>query len=161
MRRYTYDNEMFYTGFVDSEDIVPSSTNIAPDGDSFILWDGNVWVEHPAQTLTFEENRQNKIIEARMYFDEIVQNSASNSAKFEKDSWETQRQEWMMYISDTEANTPYCNMLASSRGITRDILMEKIGYKVVSFANLQGQMHGLEDIINACSTQAELNQVVW
>lgn len=164
MRYYTYDNNNAYTGF---EDLIvePSSnfTTIEPASDEHTKWNSTlqVWEISNEVDATFEELQQIKITQARQYFDEIVQNSVSNAASFELDTWETQRQEWMRYQDDNTVTTPYCNTLAAVRGITKEALMQKIGDKVVSFAYIQGQLHGLEDIISACTTEEQLDAIVW
>ncbi len=161
MRYYTYDNHNFYTGFKESTTNIEDGTTIQPISDEYTFWNGSDW-ELPSSVIqTFEQKQHSRIQDARMYFDEIVLGFESDAAAFEVQTWETQRQEWLMYSANVDALTPYCDALASARGIEKSDLMTKISYKVVGFAQLQGQLHGLEDMINACTTEDQLNQIVW
>ena len=117
-----------------------------------------VWVEPAYDHI---KAQQGKLQEVRAYFNGIAVQAASSAAKFEKDSWETQRQEWLRYRDNVDALTPYCDTLAASRGITKEELMTKIEAKVLGFAALQGQLHAIEDAINATTTQEELEAIVW
>ena len=151
MRCYTFDNNNIYTGFVDSQDEVLNSTLVEPESNLHTEWNGSVWIIEIQAPETFEDNRTAKILSARDYFD----------AHFEKETWETQRHEWVEYEKDNLVSTPYCDMLASTRGIPKEYLMQRIGENVVSYANIQGQLHALEDMINGVTTQEQLDQIVW
>lgn len=163
MRQYRYDSNYKYIGFIDSEEYVLNSTPIEPASRDHTIFDpvNNVWTIPPAITLTLDDIKANKINEARQYFNEIIVNLESNSAEFEVATWETQRSEWLAYISDVNANTPYCDTLATARGITKDVLMCKIGAKITGIAQIQGTLHKTEDSINACTTESEVNAITW
>lgn len=163
MRQYTFDNNNKYTGFLDSVTFVENSTVTKPATSDHKLWNSvdDVWEIIPPIPDTLETVKANKVKEARDYFNEIMISFEDDAAKFEIATWEIQRSEWISYIANPAALTPYCDMLATTREITRDDLMAKVGYKVVGVAQIQGNLHKLEDVINACLTIADVNLVVW
>lgn len=151
MRQFTYDNNYHYTGFQDTDTFVPNSTAVSPETDEHKLWNPTtlLWEVIPPVTIVLEAAKQEKISEAREYFNEIISSFEQDAAEFEIATWETQRSEWVRYIADTTALTPYCDTLATARGVDKTLLMEKIGYKVVGIAQVQGSLHKIEDIINS------------
>ena len=160
MKYYTYNDENIYTGFSDDESA--NSTTVEPTSYDHILWDIDKWIIPDDIPPTFEELQKQKIEDIRQYFDEMVQNvSHANGADFEQDTWETQRNEWMLYSASPSANTPYIDTLSATRGVTKDYLLGRIGYNVLGYAQIQGNLHKYEDMINACTTEEELDQIVW
>lgn len=163
MRQYTFDINNKYTGFIDSDTFIQSSTAVAPETPEHKLWNAttNVWDLLPPVTVTLEIAKANKINEARDYYNEIIVGFQSDSAEFEIETWETQRSEWVRFIGDPLSLTPYCDMLATTRGITRELVMEKIGIKVTSIAQVQGTLHKIEDQISACTTIEAVDLIGW
>lgn len=163
MRQYTFDSDNHYTGFLDSDTFIENSTAVAPETDEHKLWniDTSVWEIVPPVEITLDIAKIDKIDEARDYFNEMIMSFESNAAEFELATWETQRSEWVRYVADNTATTPYCDTLANTRGINRDDLMAKIGAKVVGVATVQGNLHKLEDVINACTTIDDVYAISW
>ncbi len=161
MRQYTYSLDNIYTGFVDSAEVVENSTPIPPETDLHIVWNGVLWEVETAVIYTLDELKTIKKDDARKHFDEIVRGLEDDVADFEVQTWETQRHEWLAYIQDANAITPYCDMLCLTRQVSKEHLMERIGYNVVGFAQIQGSLHRIEDIVNSCTTESELDLVVW
>lgn len=117
------------------------------------------WQEYE-EPYDLEIARTNKINLARQHFSDITAQALSDNADFEKYSWEPQRQEWLAYLQDVNANTPYCDALSSARGISKELLMDKIGSKISSLATIQGQLHAMEDSIKAATTKEELDAII-
>lgn len=161
MSFYLYNEDFQYIGLTSNVPDGENYTIVEPDSPEHIIWNGESWEEQPTVELTFEQKQRLKIEDARLYFDEIVNSYISDAAPFEFDSWETQRQEYEKYVADDTAPTPYCDMLAYERGLTKEIIMEKVGYKVAAFASIQGKLHHIEDLIKSCTTEEELDLIVW
>lgn len=119
---------------------------------------GETSPETPDQSL--EEMQQFAIKSVRDFFEGQVSIFKSDAAPYEVATWETQRIEYSEWVRDSNAPIPYCRALAAGRGISLELLMEKIYIKIMRLAAAQGQQHALETaILNAASTE-ELSLVL-
>lgn len=89
-------------------------------------------------------------------FSERMKNLTVDASDLEMATWEEQKREALLYQSDNTASTPLIDILASGRGITRDVLVTKIlanveAYKV-KLANLLVEQQQLEQRVKACQT---------
>lgn len=108
--------------------------------------------EAPAQTL--DEMKQLAIRAVRDFFEGQVSIFKSDAAPYEVATWETQRIEYSEWVRDPNASIPYCRALAAGRGISLELLMDKIYIKITRLAAAQGQQHALETaILNAASPE--------
>lgn len=151
MRYYKYNLEYYYTGFEDSDTPILSSTTIEPNAPEDIVWNPELqaWEHevHLAQTL--EEMQLEELNNCHAFFDDMIDNVFSSLASFEPQTFATQEEEWRLWNVDPLAPTPYVDRLCTLRSLDKPTLMAKIGVKVVSFADAQGNMHALEDAINS------------
>lgn len=150
MRYYKYNLEYYYTGFEDSETELLSSTTIAPENQDDIVWNPTlqVWEHEVHQAQTLEEIKIEEIKNCHAFFDDLIDNVFNSLASFEPETFATQEEEWRAYQLDINAQTPYVDILCNRRNIDKAALMSKIGIKVMSFADAQGNMHALEDAID-------------
>ena len=161
MRKYQYDSDSnIYIGFTDSDLVTEDYTTTKPESDEHTYWTGSIWETPPAKVYTLEEYKLIKIKETQDYFDEILDNIKDSYAKFEPETWEVQRQEWLSWSSDENAPTPYCDMLAQMRDVSKDSLMAKVGAKAVGFAQLQGQLHSIVDAIEEASDEETIDYIM-
>lgn len=104
--------------------------------------------------------KSDKIKEIRKFYNNIILENASNAADYEKESYDAQRSEWISYTADNLAPTPYIDALATQRGLTREVVIAKVGDKVLSYANVQGKQHSKEDLVKAAVTHLDINNIV-
>lgn len=151
MRYYQYNLEYSYTGFTDSVGEVTSATTIAPESNEHIVWNPTlqVWEHEVHLAHTLEEEKLDEITNCHTFFDDIMDGVFDGLASFEPMTFATQEEEWRAWTADANALTPYVDMLCLKRSIDKTTLMGKIGYKVIAYADVQGNMHALEDAINS------------
>lgn len=149
IRYYQYNLEYYYVGYTDSDTPILSSTTIVPETVDHIIWnpDLEVWELEAPLVLTLDQMKTQEIDNCHTFFDDIIDNVFSSLAGFEPQTFATQEEEWRAWNIDPLSDTPYVDILCARRGIDKAILMEKIGLKVMSFADAQGNMHALEDAI--------------
>lgn len=105
--------------------------------------------------------KRNKIAQVRQHFDGIVSGLKADGASYEVDTWATQKEEYMLWIANNAAMTPYVDALAVARQVDKTALMGKIGAKVVGLASLQGSQHFLEKLIETATTAEEVAAVTF
>lgn len=150
-------------GFFQS-DVPPGSGVAAPDEfvpEEFDLWvlQGGVPLKNPAAAL--ERMKLDKIKSIRAHFDAVMDAVRSEVARYEIETWDTQRDELSRYLADPSAPTPYVDSLAAARGETRDTLFPKIQGKVQQLAAIQGAQQALEKQAEAAKTIEELESITW
>ncbi len=157
MRYYKYNLEYYYTGFEDSDTVLESATTVTQSGD-FIIWNPEtlVWEEELNNLYNFEEIKAQYQQDNLHYFDDYMDMVYGSLADFEPETYRSQEDEWRAWVIDPNVATPYVDVLCYNRGVDKETLMAKIGQKVQFFANVQGQMHHLDDVISSCVTQEEL-----
>jgi hypothetical protein len=87
-------------------------------------------------------------------FSEKMKNLIVDASDLEVATWEEQKREALLYQADNTASTPLIDILATGRGITKDVLATKIlanveAYKV-KLANLLVEQQALEQRVKAC-----------
>jgi len=161
MRYYKYTLNYLYSGFEDSDTEITSSTTVEPINEDYILYnpDTNSWEQEPEDILTFEQIQAQYQKDNLDFFDEYMDGIYEGLADFEPATFRSQEDEWRAWSLDDTASTPYVDVLCAKRGIDKITLMAKIGYKVQGFADLQGTMHSLDDLIASCTTQEQLESL--
>lgn len=123
----------------------------------YTLVDGVLTID-PVAAL--QRAKLQKIRAIRTHFDGIMQGIKATVAAYEVQTWDTQRNELTLYLTNPANPTPYVDSLAAARGETRDVLFVKIKVKVDAMSSLQGQQHALEKQVEAATTLEEVNAVV-
>jgi len=123
--------------------------------DAVLLHDPSIAV------LSLTELKAQKISTIRAKFDGLVEGLKSDAAPYEVETWAVQTAEYSAWVANNTTPTPYVSALAAARGMTLADLMAKIGAKVAGLASIQGAQHALEAAVNAATTQAELDAVVF
>jgi adenylate kinase family enzyme len=87
-------------------------------------------------------------------FSERMKNLTVDASDLEVATWEEQKREALLYQSDNTASTPLIDILATGRGIDREVLVTKIlvnveAYKV-KLANLLVEQQQLEQRVKSC-----------
>ena len=123
--------------------------------DAVLLHDPSIAV------LSLTELKAQKISTIRAKFDGLVEGLKSDAAPYEVETWAVQTAEYSAWVANNTTPTPYISALAAARGMTLADLMAKIGAKVAGLATIQGMQHALEAAVNAATTQAELEAVVF
>jgi hypothetical protein len=117
------------------------------DGQSW-LWTGGEWVigdrEVAAPERELAEVQRQKIVDVRTWANNIIQAAKADTAQYEVDTWDTQRNEYTAWLASSKAPTPYLDALATARGIKREDMMAKVGRKIAAFAQIQGTQQALE-----------------
>ena len=111
--------------------------------------------------LSLTELKAQKISAIRTHFDGLVAGLKADAAPYEVETWAVQTTEYSAWMANNATPTPYVSALAAARGMTLADLMAKIGAKVAGLASIQGMQHALEAAVNAATTQAELDAVVF
>ena len=123
--------------------------------DAVLLHDPSIAV------LSLTELKAQKISTIRAKFDGLVEGLKSDAAPYEVETWAVQTAEYSAWVANNTTPTPYVSALAAARGMTLADLIAKIGAKVAGLASIQGAQHALEAAVNAATTQAELDAVVF
>jgi len=97
--------------------------------------------------LDYQKSKAIKEINDR--FQEQLDKAFEAYPKAEKDSFDTQRQEWVGWTGDNTKPTPFIDAIADGRGVDRLEQLEKVGRKTLSVAYAIGQKKRLEDSINS------------
>jgi len=123
--------------------------------DAVLLHDPSIAV------LSLTELKAQKISAIRAHFEGLVAGLKADAAPYEVETWAVQTAEYSAWVANNTTPTPYVSALAAARGMTLADLMAKIGAKVAGLATIQGMQHALEAAVNAATTQAELDAVVF
>lgn len=110
----------------------------------------------PETGLDIEIIRKNKLNEIRAYFNNLIEGLKADAAGYEISTWEIQQLEYSAWVRDNQTVTPYLSAMAAARGIELNTLMQKVGYKVIGMATIQGNQHALEDALKKCTTVDEI-----
>ena len=110
---------------------------------------------------TLPELKAQKISDTRAHFESLVAGLKADAAPYEVETWAVQTAEYSAWAANNTVPTPYVSALAAARGMTLADLMAKIDAKVAGLASIQGMQHALEAAVNAATTQAELDAVVF
>jgi len=149
------------------------STGVAPPahgtktvGLPYPNFTGVDWVmvpySEPVQTtIPMDQLKTQKITSIRTHFGGLVAGLKADAAPYEVETWAVQTAEYSAWAANNTVPTPYVSALAAARGMTLADLMAKIGAKVAGLASIQGMQHALEAAVNAATTQAELDAVVF
>lgn len=95
-------------------------------------------------------------ITIRNKYTDIMSAIRSNYTVYELESFQDQRLEWKAWLSDNTALTPIVDALALSRGIPREMLLQKIGEKVTYLITIQGEQNSAEDSVASCNSLEDL-----
>jgi len=140
-------------------------TNVTIDSDYKVTTHENGSVVRelnaPAPQLSFDQLKTAKITAIRAHFGAMVDGLKADAAPYEVETWGVQTSEYSAWVANNTTPTPYVSALAAARGMTLADLMAKIGAKVAGLASIQGAQHALEAAVNAATTQAELDAVVF
>lgn len=83
----------------------------------------------------------------------------------EKITWNIQQNEAFAWHANPQAETPFLSVVAETRGIDLIDLLEKTYQKILQFqqysAQLIGKRQKYEDAIYACTTEQEVQQIMW
>lgn len=83
----------------------------------------------------------------------------------ERETWPYQREECMAYYRDNTALTPFCDAIASQRGIPRDLFLGKVKENMdlfsVASSSILGQQQALIDQIWAADDLEAILSVKW
>ena len=84
--------------------------------------------------------------------------------KSEIDTWPLQREEVLAWQADSSAPTPWVDIAAADRGITREEYLAKTWRKVLAYvpisASLTGRRQGIDDAIRTATTPEQLAAIV-
>lgn len=163
IRYYKYNMDYYYVGFEDSETVLTGATTIEPLTVDHIVFNVNTqeWELETTQDLTLDELKVIYYKDVQNFFDDMMENALSGIASFEEGTFQTQETEWRAWSLDNTAPTPYVDILCYRRSTDKETLMEKIGLKVMFFADIQGQMHTLEDAISKAGTSVALELIPY
>ena len=123
--------------------------------------DGTTTVIGIDTPVTLVDAQAKKIAAIRTHFDGLVAGLKADAAPYEVETWAVQTAEYSAWVANNTTPTPYVSALAAARGMTLADLIAKIGAKVAGLASIQGAQHALEAAVNAATTQAELDAVVF
>jgi len=123
--------------------------------------DGTTTVIGIDTPVTLVDAQAKKIAAIRAHFESLVAGLKADAAPYEVETWAVQTAEYSAWAANNTTPTPYVSALAAARGMTLADLIAKIGAKVAGLASIQGAQHALEAAVNAATTQAELDAVVF
>ena len=104
----------------------------------------------------FELVYNTKLNEIRNFFNNLIEGLKKDAADYEVQTWEVQQLEYSSWVRDNAYAAPYLSAMAAARGITLEVLMQKVGAKVVGMATVQGKQHALEDMLKAAETVSDI-----
>jgi hypothetical protein len=95
----------------------------------------------------------------RTYYAGVIARIKADVAAYELETWDIQREEYVRYLIDPAAPTPYVDGLCFARTLDKAALMEKIGNKVRGLAVIQGTQHMLEKSVEEATTVEQLDAI--
>jgi hypothetical protein len=142
-----------YPGMTDAEAVAAVEAEIKAEDDAEVAARKGFDVNNLAGAKGF------KLKQIRDRFNAIIAGIKADAAPYELETWDIQRAEYMAFLANAEAPTPYVEGLATARGISKAELMAKIGSKITGLATVQGTQHSLEKAVEAAATLAEVNAI--
>lgn len=128
------------------------------------LENGNV-VKKPFPAPTLAELKTAKKAEITANFERTIQQITAGYPPNEIASWSKQEQEARAFTAVALSATPLINALANTRGVPKVTLAARIIAKADLFAGISGQLigkrQGLEDSIEAATSQTALAAIIW
>jgi hypothetical protein len=104
---------------------IPSSAVYA-EGDSYLLFDLGGHATSEDIFSAFPGIRMWKEKYIRQQGAQLLEQIAAPYSEQERTTWFLQREEAVKYAADPAAVTPFCDMIAASRGIPRELFIPKV-----------------------------------
>lgn len=140
---------------------VPDGFTLVPPSSPFDTWSNGKWKTDNSQLLAEEKTRM--LEQANTFAEDALTAILDTYPTSERLSWDKQEQEARAYMADKSAETPLLSVIASERGITRQVLVAKVMAKSAAFTALSGRVFGLrqkyESRIQAATTLTELREI--
>lgn len=115
-------------------------------------------------TPSVDDLKAAKIKEINAAAQAFVDSLAPSYPEFEQLTFGTQKEEALRWNADNTASTPNVDILAANRGMGRAELLGRIVANVASYEALAmtvaGQRQSFEDLVNAATTEAEIDAIV-
>lgn len=167
--QYAQENE----GWIQGEFVFVEDMNLYEyNGTTFVLVDGweavkaakeaELEAERLAQIpLMFEGNKQRKLQELNQWHDAQTTAMKAKYSQSEVDSFLDKRNEAMAWRVNNTVATPYVDAMSGGNAEVRIMLLTSILAKVDATAQLEAYVLSKRDAIEVCSTQEELEAIVW
>lgn len=132
--------------------------------DDDLINDGGNWRVRTASD-DLDDLRADRLADIRDSYDTVISAITSAYPQSEIDTWSTQEAEAIAYQADPAAAVPFLTSQALARGITVAdlatlIVTKAATYKLAVGAAL-GKRQSLDEQIDAASSSAELEAIVW
>lgn len=127
--------------------------------------DHNYYIPGFEPNLSFEELQNIKLQEINTRYSIEATLVKKDIPEEEVLSWDIQRLEAKSYRLNAQEPTPFLDILASTRNVDKDWLVEKVLEKVQIYEQIIGYLTGkrqkYEDMIKLAKTEDDLNLIVW
>jgi hypothetical protein len=107
-----------------------------------------------------ERAKKLAIRRVQMMFNSTFEMLKMSVADYEPDTWIIQHREYLIWVFDKKATTPYIDALSIARGVDKDDLMEKVGEKIKALATIHGQQHMMQDLITQAKSIEEVHAII-
>lgn len=144
--------------------------DLPPKPSFHAVWDEaqDAWVDPRSQeqkAADLELIQAQKLWEINKSFETACKALTETYPETEKITWTMQQAEVFAWHANPQAETPFLSVVAETRGIDLNDLLEKTYQKVLQFqqysAQLIGKRQRYEDAIYACTTEQEVQQIMW
>jgi len=112
-----------------------------------------------ANQPTLDDLKNIKIENLHAKFDAIYQDRLKKYSQVEQSTFPAQEEEYRAYIKDNTVATPTIDTISSSRGITKEELITRIGNNINERDTNVGQLQAAETLIKTTTTEEELEVV--
>lgn len=114
--------------------------------------------------IDIDEEKRKKIVEINSKYEEVISNIVKDTPNYERESWFKQEIEAKSWKDNQEAETPYINSLATSRGIDRELLISRILNNVEHYTHIHAYYTGIrqakEDAIIALPADCSIEDIL-
>lgn len=134
--------------------IIPSDVT-DPNYQDYLSWvaEGN---DTPVELLSLDDAKAEKLNEINNKAEKVALSLIAGYPEFEMKTWPQQEAESLAWHSDPTTPTPMIDIMATKRGIDREVYLSKTYYKTTLFrvvsSSLVGQRQRYEDMVDAAST---------
>jgi hypothetical protein len=152
-------------GYEPPEDTVMVITDIATIGDIYNPVDGTFTSPSVVVPIPLADLKEARLLELNNTAQALADQATAGYPGFEIQTWPDQRRESTAWQADNTALTPYIDLMASYRGVTRENLLARTVAAVEAFSayfpKVVGRRQKYADEIAAATTAEALNAIVF
>ncbi len=145
--------EMLNDGWILYNGVIPTGSKLTWDAVNSVI----------VSDIAYD--KESKLLYIEKCFRDSINGLTTGYSKEEIDTWDIQYNEAKRWEADNTVATPFLDNLATNRGITRDVVIQRVLSKASTFqyavSVYLGYKQRLEDMVTAATTMDDLDLIVW